>query len=281
MKHYFKDIFTDVWSAFCSGSAYSIVKEANFPVGVTNLSSFSQEKSFFHFKMKTDNWDRTLSLLVAFRWDQTTNQLLYDSVSRSDSLTYNFFDKYSYINSESWTGFHFPIKDFTFLNGPFDVTSINEVYIQITGVATFDIFTTELTDFFLEWGNVQEDYTRYVLVDSSNVYDEALELFPEYNLAQDKKKIQTDQRLYNGDHYSYKFGEYDVIKFDTKYVPTSVAITINSYWLNNAPLKFFMVNSYSSQEFKVKMVGKQKPFLKYQTPYIDLMSGKIHMESFE
>ena len=279
MSHEF-DIITRTEKQASTVSSVGFGLTSNVPINWQgsgfDLGNMDYDNSFLIFNLKYDSWPTISRFRVQLRWESAAASG-YLQKDFTESTFLNRFD----VNSEYWTAFKIPLNDFSFQDvTSFDVSSTMYFQVQIFDSTSEDLLTLKFKDVFFEYGNnIIEDHVRHSLVTSGG--GDAIELFPEFDLENDQKKIQTNLRLWDGSQFSYKFGGYDTIKFSQRYFPDSSANVANSLWLTNAPSIFVTCNSYNADIYDVKLMGANKPFRKFSTPYIDLMDGKIHMETYE
>jgi len=104
----------------------------------------------------------------------------------------------------------------------------------------------------------------------------AIDIFPEFDFKNNRKKIETSHRLQNADRYVYKTGAYDKFQYKVMYVSSSDMSLVNSWWESNTELLFWIDSAVSS----VMLVGDAKPIDQYQKPYTDLFHGTIKLEGY-
>ena len=288
MSGKFWKINSDVTSFFKEVNCGIAVNCFYFP-GSFNLSTLTKENGHIVFQYKNDHWtlmnsDETYYIASKIRIQLIKNNSLF--LQSSDYPNSYFADLE--MNNSQYYSLKFPLDDFAFNSDSFDMSEIEEIKINTLGTVTFPVdsenyFTSNVQNLALEnlvLVSKSEDI-RYILSNQNDGDYAAAEIIPEFNYSDDTLKIQTQSRLWNGDLYLHKFGEYRVIKFDMNYYPVSDAITINSFYMANSLLNFTVLKDRTWTEINLKMAGKKEPFKKFQKPYIDLMTGKVHLESYD
>lgn len=284
MSHFVKQTSQNCFTATSSSGA-EFVRTIPSLLG-SNIDEIESGKGGLIQQFAHDHWQDVTKFEVKINWGDVDSGNFYLEYTRGvDSDFFHSLD--SLVSSSSFINIFLPFKDFSFVT-TFDLSSAYR-YDLITWIDTAAPGTCELVTgkIFADYGNsiVQNDDLLITLAGSvffaGTSSSPAVELFPEFDYEDDKKKIESNTRLWNGDHYSYKSGEFDVVKFSTKYVPTSAANYVNSLYNGNIVSQFFVsdFNSYTSEVKEVRLAGTNKPFRKFTKPYIDLMDGKLHLET--
>ena len=276
MTHEFNRIYKDeIDYSSCESDSNGLGAYVNFTFinSGFDFSSLNNSNGFIFFNLKINDWNTINRLRVYLSNSVYTSGSINKDYTESD-----FLDSF-HVNSGEWTGFHIPFKDLVYVN-TFDVSSINLLQIKLYGSTSENLLTGKLKDVWIEFGDsIEEKYLRYSLISSGG--GNGIELSPNQDFEFENVKIQKDHRLWNGDNYFYRFGEYRKIKFTQNYLPTSAANSVNAIWEDNLPSTFIFCNSYHANILDVKLTGKNKPFRKFKPPYIDLKEGKVEMESFD
>lgn len=113
-----------------------------------------------------------------------------------------------------------------------------------------------------------------LFVDSDN----SLQFDPEFDYADEERKVEDSHRVRSGGLYRYKWASYRRFKFSMAFVSSSDAAIVNSWWLSNTELLF--MNTSDSAVFSVQLVNADKPLGQFQKPYVDLYKGIIELETY-
>lgn len=106
-----------------------------------------------------------------------------------------------------------------------------------------------------------------------------LSVLPEWDLTLESQKVQTQHRGRSGRLTTYKWGQYDAVKFSLSYVNSLTRNVINnSYWNNNARVLFG--SSDGTVIVDGIIVTAKAPINKNVEPYTNLWKGTIEMNGF-
>lgn len=117
--------------------------------------------------------------------------------------------------------------------------------------------------------------SRVMLFPSSGSH---IDLYPEWDMKREDKKIEDTHRTRSGGRFVYKWGQYSRTKFSLTDVNSSDASLINSWWENNVELLF--TQDSGTTVSSVQLVNGQIPMHSYMKPYDDLYSGDIELETY-
>jgi len=116
--------------------------------------------------------------------------------------------------------------------------------------------------------------TIKLFVDSSNSVD----LDPEWDFADQSKKVENVHRTRAGNRFTYKWGSYTSLKFSTNFVSSSTAAIINSWWSTNTKLLFQAQSSTAVTS--VQLTNGTIPLGKFNKPSELFFSGSIQLETY-
>jgi len=108
--------------------------------------------------------------------------------------------------------------------------------------------------------------------------DNGITLCPEWNYKISGEKIQTMHRSKSGFSEMYKFGSYDAIEFEVRYVSSSDASIINSWWNTNTELLFMKEGETSV--FSCMLMNNRAPIGAIERPYSDQYKGTIELGEY-
>ena len=92
------------------------------------------------------------------------------------------------------------------------------------------------------------------------------------------KKIENRHRVRDGGEFIYKWGDYRTVLAPVKFVNSSFAADVNSWWSSNADLLF--VENYTTKVESVHLINKTKPIDQFVKPHDDLFMGKIELGTY-
>jgi len=113
-----------------------------------------------------------------------------------------------------------------------------------------------------------------LFVDSSN----SISFDPEWDLTEPGEKIESQHRAKSGNLYRYTWGSFDEFTFSMKFVSSSDAAIVNSWWTSNTELLF--MDEATTQVYSVQLMNKKKPITKRIMPYDDQFQGKIKLGTY-
>lgn len=113
-----------------------------------------------------------------------------------------------------------------------------------------------------------------LFVDSDN----GIDVYPEYNLKEDEKKVETRHRTRDGSEYVYKWGSFEQIKFSVMYVNSEFKSIVNSWWLSNTDLLW--MEEGGADITSVHLINKSKPINQFVKPYDNLFKGTIELGTY-
>ncbi len=271
MTHKIIDFYTDVQSKFTSTDSYIYITNTNTSVDLTGLT---YDNGYIVLNVKDDNFDSRMSLGLYLR-----NYIYPGSGEMYFTLSLNSSHN-QVLNGESWTCLRIPLDNFSY-NVTVGSWSPAEIIQVAIGTLWSDVgsATLKIKDMSFEFGDDLQDHDQISLVASGG--GNAISFQPEFDYKYGYGKIESRQRLYNGDEYSYKFGDYPRVSFSQKYFPNSAASTVNSLWSNNTYCRFIHTNSFYGTLDYMKVGGNASPFVKFQRPYTTLKEGMVYLEGYE
>lgn len=113
-----------------------------------------------------------------------------------------------------------------------------------------------------------------LFVDSNN----GVTICPEWNYSSIDEKIQVRHKAKSGFSEVYKFGDFDAIKFDVRYVNSSDASIVNSWWESNAELLFMREGETSV--FSCMIMNNRLPIGGVEKPYYNQFKGTIELGEY-
>lgn len=105
-----------------------------------------------------------------------------------------------------------------------------------------------------------------------------LQFDPEFDITNRTKKNQSEHRTRSGKQFTYKWADVYSFKFGIKFVDSSFASTLNTWWLNNRDLYF--TEDGSGIVYSMRIMNETIPMKEYIMPYDTLYSGTIELESY-
>lgn len=105
-----------------------------------------------------------------------------------------------------------------------------------------------------------------------------IDVTPEFSLQDGGEKIETRHRARDGSEFVYKWGEFDTIKFDIRFVDSAFKSTVNDWWSTNQQLLWAELGN--TDVTSVHITNKKKPIDKFQRPYTSLFNGKIELGTY-
>ena len=107
-----------------------------------------------------------------------------------------------------------------------------------------------------------------------------VELIPEWDYKNGDTMDYSRYRTASGRLYQYKWHDYKVINFSTKFVNSSTASIVNSWWTTQTKLLFFVNNAGTVDVTSVFIVNKNAPFRENVKPYTEYWQGTIELEEY-
>lgn len=107
---------------------------------------------------------------------------------------------------------------------------------------------------------------------------EILAINPDYDYEEEDQKIEVVHRVKSGREYRYKFGDYGRTKFSVSYVNSEFKSICNSWWNNNADLRF--VDQFGLEVMSCHLVNRKQPVGKPIKPYTNQFRGTIELETY-
>ena len=117
--------------------------------------------------------------------------------------------------------------------------------------------------------------SRVMLFPSSGNH---VDLYPEWDVKNESRKIEDKHRVRSGGSYTYKWGDYFREKFSLTDVNSSDACIINSWWNTNTDLLF--TTDSGTTVNSVHIENKKTPLGQYMEPYDSLFKGTIELEGY-
>lgn len=116
--------------------------------------------------------------------------------------------------------------------------------------------------------------TWAIFVDSAN----SISLYPNWDLKQPDKKIESIHRPRSGTQYRYKWGYYSEFKFSVDFVNSRDASIINSWWSTNTELLF--MDEDTTKVYSVVFQNSDQPLTTRNKPLLDQFKGKIELGTY-
>lgn len=113
-----------------------------------------------------------------------------------------------------------------------------------------------------------------LFVDSNTGVD----VTPEFNFEESGEKIESRHRTRDGGELVYKWGFFDTIKFDIRFVDSAFKSIVNDWWSTNQNLLW--METGGTAVTSVHITNKKKPISQFQRPYNDLFNGKIELGTY-
>jgi hypothetical protein len=114
----------------------------------------------------------------------------------------------------------------------------------------------------------------YLMVDSNN----AVSFNVEYDFEDESTQIKSEHVSRSGRKYTYKWGEIRRRSFSVRFLSSSTASIINSWWQNNASLQLYEGGALAI--FSCKLANESTPINRFEKPHNDLYKGVIELESY-
>lgn len=126
--------------------------------------------------------------------------------------------------------------------------------------------------------NVSGLYMCNARLYASSVIGNEVSICPDWNFSKEDEKVQHRHKAVSGIHEVYKYGDFDARKFDLRYVSSSDAAIINSWWHSNAELLF--TNNGYSDVFSCMITNRNIPIGQVIKPYHDQFKGTIELGEY-
>jgi len=105
-------------------------------------------------------------------------------------------------------------------------------------------------------------------------------LIPEWDYSFGEEISRSSFRTRNGRLFSYKWHDYNKIKFDTNWVTNSNAAIVNSWWDTQTKLIFIDITDTTATITSCMLIGKEAPFREHPEPYVEYFKGVIELEEY-
>ncbi len=100
----------------------------------------------------------------------------------------------------------------------------------------------------------------------------------EYDFRNDTKQIKSEHQSRSGRRFTYKWGEVGGRSFSVRFVSSSTAAIVNSWWSSNVSLR--LQEEGTLDVFSCTLVSDTPPIGRFEKPYNDLYRGKIELEGY-
>ena len=100
----------------------------------------------------------------------------------------------------------------------------------------------------------------------------------EYDYRKEDKQILSEHMARSGRRYTYQWGMVQKRRFSVRFISSSTASIINSWWQSNVSL--ILQESGSVEVFSCKLTNDTTPISRFEKPYNDLYRGVIELESY-
>jgi len=105
-------------------------------------------------------------------------------------------------------------------------------------------------------------------------------VYPEWDYGFQTNQTRSDMRTPAGKLYQYNFGSYQTFDLDLKYVPSSEAVVVNSWFDSNTKLLFFVTSGTATEVHSVVMMNDESPFNQFEEPNESLWKGSIELGTY-
>lgn len=113
-----------------------------------------------------------------------------------------------------------------------------------------------------------------LFVDSNN----GVSICPEWDYSRTDQKVEHSEMSKAGLSEVYKYGDYVGRRLTVRYVSSSTAAIVNSWWASNTPLLFMREGTTDAST--VVLANNKTPIGKLAEPYSDQFDGTIELEGY-
>jgi hypothetical protein len=156
-------------------------------------------------------------------------------------------------------------------------------WVQFAGVFSVSVVRPAL---HLKITYVGPGYDNTLYIDEAYLGDTkrydllgAVQIFPEWELRAGMKKTTTSIRTNLGKLYTYKWGQFKRFEVPVRYISTSKAAIVNSWWQTADLLHWKVYSGGVWETNSVMIVNKTAPFNDFEKGYMSLMKGNLELET--